>query len=594
MPGITAIVSKHLTGDENRQLGIMLDRMRYEPFYTVKTYQDVDLGVYAGIVALEGDFSDRMPVTRVSPGKALLFSGECFPVDPDPLQLYEEQGIGFLADLNGWFSGIAIDKSSRQIVIFNDRYASHKRVYVCETDSAWYFSSEAKALLAILPDCRELDLAALGEFFLCGCVLDNKTLFKGISLLPGGSAWTFTNGVLEKRAYFDPAKWEAQTPMEPEPFYDAFFARFSELVPRYFEGAQPVGMSLTGGMDTRMVIAARQPAPGELPCYTFGGMYRDSFDVKLAHQIAEVFEQSWQAIRVDRAFLDDFAQHAARSIMITDGLAPVNISDEVYINRAAREIAPVRLTGKFGSQLMRGLSLFRKQPLHEELFDGEFKPYLTQADDRFDTIKAQAPSNLSLILFRELPWHRHWAGSSVAEASQLTVRSPFLDNDLVELMYRSPGREIVGSDFQLRTIQAHDPRLLRIRTDKGLGGSAPPGLKALGGYGYQFFGLGDRLYNWEKMPHSLARLDSLFAWSNTYRIFIGRNLFRHYRKWFRDELSSYVKDILLDPITLQRPFWNRNVLQQYVEMHTTGQANYYIAIRKALTIELIHRILIAS
>ena len=137
---------------------------------------------------------------------------------------------------------------------------------------AFYFAGEAKAILAVLPELRRADPRGLGEFVAVGCVLENRSLFEGIQVLPPGSAWTFRNGSIERKAtYFQPQEWEQQTPLEPEAYYRELRDVFSRNLPRYFNGNQPIGMSLTGGMDTRAVMAWRKPGPGTLPCYTFGG-----------------------------------------------------------------------------------------------------------------------------------------------------------------------------------------------------------------------------------------------------------------------------------------------------------------------------------
>jgi len=55
--------------------------------------------------------------------------------------------------------------------------------------------------------------------------------------------------------------------------------RFLNILPRYFNSKEPIGMSLTGGLDIRMIMVCINQPPESLPCYTFGGMYRDSFDI---------------------------------------------------------------------------------------------------------------------------------------------------------------------------------------------------------------------------------------------------------------------------------------------------------------------------
>ena len=111
-------------------------------------------------------------------------------------------GYEFLEKLNGWFSGVLVDLREQKLVLFNDRYGVN-RIYYHENADGFYFSSEAKALLKILPDTRQLNPRSLGEVLCCEAVLQNRSLFSGISLLPEGSAWVFSWGQpVKKKAYF--------------------------------------------------------------------------------------------------------------------------------------------------------------------------------------------------------------------------------------------------------------------------------------------------------------------------------------------------------------------------------------------------------
>ena len=74
---------------------------------------------------------------------------------------------------------------------------------------ALYFASEAKALLKVLPQLRQARPPSLGEFFACGCVLQNRTLFPGHYTLTSRLVWTCAPGqAVRKEAYFDKQKWE--------------------------------------------------------------------------------------------------------------------------------------------------------------------------------------------------------------------------------------------------------------------------------------------------------------------------------------------------------------------------------------------------
>ncbi|OEU83886.1 MAG: hypothetical protein BA865_10360 [Desulfobacterales bacterium S5133MH4] len=92
------------------------------------------------------------------------------------------------------------------------------------------------------------------------------------------------------------------------------------ILPRYFAGG-PVGIGLTGGLDTRLIMACRNPKPGELPCYTFGGSYRDIFDVRIAPKVAAACGQSHKALRLDDGLLlKEYPSQVEKTTYISDGL----------------------------------------------------------------------------------------------------------------------------------------------------------------------------------------------------------------------------------------------------------------------------------
>ena len=62
-----------------------------------------------------------------------------------------------------------------------------------------------------------------------------------------------------------------------------------------------IGVSLTGGLDTRIIMAWRKAPAGSLPCYTFGSMYRENQDVYLARRVAEICGQPYQVVTVDES-----------------------------------------------------------------------------------------------------------------------------------------------------------------------------------------------------------------------------------------------------------------------------------------------------
>ena len=137
---------------------------------------------------------------------------------------------------------------------------------------------------------------------------------------------------------------------------------------------------------------------------------------------------------------------------------------ELYANHLAAEVAPVRLTGNYGSEIVRRHVAFRPGGITNELLAPELVPLARQANETYR--EEAAMDRLSFIVFKQVPWH-HYSRRSIEE-SQLRVRSPFLDNELVKLMYRCPERLRTSPELSLRMIAAGNPRLGRIPTDRGI------------------------------------------------------------------------------------------------------------------------------
>ena len=147
-----------------------------------------------------------------------------------------------MAELNGLFSGLLIDRRRARALLFNDRYGV-ERVYVHQTEHGTYFASEAKALLRVLPATRSFDDEGVAQFLTFGCPLEGRTLFRGIRILEGGSVWTFEGGSCRKRRYFTPAEWERQPALSAEDFQSEFQRSFKKSAPALSPRATPASGS---------------------------------------------------------------------------------------------------------------------------------------------------------------------------------------------------------------------------------------------------------------------------------------------------------------------------------------------------------------
>ena len=324
--------------------------MKHEPFYTSGMHSVLEMGIYAGWVAHENSFGASQPFFNERGDVVLLFSGECF-VDPEKrtglrqkghqlepaagswlVHLYEEEGDRFFEKLNGLFSGVLIDKRQSKAFLFNDRYGV-ERIYWHETEDAIYFASEAKAILSVIPETRAFDEQGVAEFLTFGCTLGQRTLFRSIPLLPGASVWSFENGKCQKRKYFSPAGWESQPALTPETFQARFQETFKRVLPRYFESDSRIGISLTAGLDSRMIMACLSKDEEKPLCYTFAGPRQDTLDARLAGRVAKAYGLEHRIFRLGADFFLNFASHTDRTVYITDGCVGPLSAHEIYLNR---------------------------------------------------------------------------------------------------------------------------------------------------------------------------------------------------------------------------------------------------------------------
>jgi asparagine synthase (glutamine-hydrolysing) len=610
MPGIVGLITQMPCAEAQRQLLRMVGATCHESFYGTGTWSDESLGLYVGWTARGKDFADSMPLFNEGKDVVLVFSGEEFPEPGVASRLKElghnlpaeglaylvhlyEQDSFFPAGLNGRFHGLLADRARGLVLLFNDRYGMH-RLYYYQGKNAFYFAAEAKAILAICPELRRLDLRGLGEFLTCGCVLENRTLYEGIQVLPPASAWVFRGRSLESRAgYFRPKDWEEQDQLEPESYYRALRQIFAQNLPRYFNGHEQIGISLTGGLDTRMIMAWRNAPARSLRCYTFGGPFRRCRDVGVAAQVARSCQQEFEVIPLGREFLSRFSYYAERTMYLTDGCAHVNQCADLYLNERAREIAPVRMTGNYGTEVLRWAPAFRAKNPAPGLFSPELSTHIDAAHSTYDLVRKTHP--VSFAVFRQAPWHHH--GLLALEQTQVSVRSPYLDNQLVQTVFRAPNaafarRDSKNIDLCLRLIAEGNAALRQIRTDRGIGG--PEGIASAVARRFQEFTFkAEYAYDYG-MPQWIASIDHMFSPLHLERLFLGRHKFTHYRVWYRDDLSGYVREMLLDPRSLSRPYLQRKTVERMVTEHLRGTRNFTTEIHNLLTLELVHRLFLDS
>jgi asparagine synthase (glutamine-hydrolysing) len=605
MPGIVGIISQRPADDCRRLVESMVASMEYEPFYDSGMHFVPEMGIYAGWVAHENSFAAGQVFFNEQRDIALIFSGECFAESEMHAELrqkghelgeargswlvhsYEEQGDQFFEKLNGVFSGLLIDKRQSKAFLFNDRYGL-ERIYFCETKDATYFAGEAKALLRILPQLRAFDERGVVQFLNYGCTLDWRSLFRGVHLLPGGSLWSFEGGSCRKKKYFSPESWVSQTPLSAESFESQFQETFKKILPRYFESNSKIGISLTGGLDGRMIMACRPHTAEEPVCYTFSGENGQTLDDLLAARVAKACDLEHRLLRIGPDFFSDFASHVDRTVNTTDGCFGALGAHEIYLNAQARQLAPVRLTGVFGGEILREVSTFKLVGISPQLTNPEFH---RNTDSLAGELAKGEVHPVTFAAFKEVPWKIF--GSVAACRSQVTFRTPYLDNEIVALAFQAPENLRTSIHATLSLVKNNSPRLSKIPTDMGEMGEAN-GLTAAARRIFAKVVCKIDYYNSEGLPDFLSALDPVLRSVSSGLGILGLHKYLPYRHWFRRELAGYLNDVLEDVRSRQSPVWNSDFVDHLANDHIAGRKNYVREINAVLTLHAVERLLIQN
>jgi asparagine synthase (glutamine-hydrolysing) len=160
----------------------------------------------------------------------------------------------------------------------------------------------------------------------------------------------------------------------------------------------------------------------------------------------------------------------------------------------------------------------------------------------------------------------------------------------VRTNYRAPQSALITNEMRLRLIAEGNPALRQIATDRASSSSRGVTNAVVNAYQELTF-KAEYAYDYG-MPQLASRADHLVSWLHLEQLFLGRHKYYHFRVWYRDALSKYVREMLLDERTLSRPYWDRRAVESVVRGHLDEGRNYTSEIHTLLTVELIHRLFI--
>lgn len=270
---------------------------------------------------------------------------------------YEEWGDSFTERLHGFFAFAIWDAGRRRLLLARDRIGK-KPLFVAHLADRFLFASELRALLAFWPGRPEVDPQALNDVLAVRHVLGRRTGLRGVEQLLPGERVVFEAGRLTRVRFWQPPVPEPCL-TDPEAAVAEFRSLFHQAVECRLESEVPLGVLLSGGIDSTAVLDAMSgQVTGGIKTFTVAFTREAESEARFARLAAQHFGTDHQEILLsERDLLDHVDQLLPRLDM---PLGDLSVLPTSLVSQVARQRVTVCLTGDGGDELFGGYTRYAR------------------------------------------------------------------------------------------------------------------------------------------------------------------------------------------------------------------------------------------
>jgi asparagine synthase (glutamine-hydrolysing) len=265
---------------------------------------------------------------------------------------YKEWGLDVFNHLNGMF-GLAIwDVRKRRLVLARDAFGI-KLVYYKLKNGKLFFGSEIRAIRAGDPGKADVDPVALNLCLRYRFTPSPLTIYGGISKLAPGTMLVVEGGSAQVRRWYR-FKPEPFDPMpSEEEAREELLAIYKRAVKRHLLSDVPVGLLLSGGVDSGLLLGLMNLEGERWPTFTigYGASFKDD-ELEDAAETAKIFSARHTSIEIDRA---TFEASLSRIVgCVEEPIAASSIVPMYFVSERARRDVKVALNGQGPDELFGG------------------------------------------------------------------------------------------------------------------------------------------------------------------------------------------------------------------------------------------------
>jgi asparagine synthase (glutamine-hydrolysing) len=288
------------------------------------------------------------------------------------LAAYAFWGTDCVARLNGMFVFAIHDARRQRLLIARDR-AGEKPLFYSLTDNVLRFASELKGLMASSMMERRIDPVALDCYLAFGFVPGSLCMLKGVNKLPPAHALTFDLEGAQLRVWRywhlpDPPREPRSSERADDSFVDALETLFEDAVRRQLVADVPVGVLLSGGVDSSLVTAMAARARSKVKTFTIRFPGHGTYDeTDHARLVAKHFGTEHLELEAHETTVDLLPQlaHQFDEPVVDSSMVPTYL-----VSQLVRQHCTVALGGDGGDELFGGYSHYSRLRWVEEKLGG--------------------------------------------------------------------------------------------------------------------------------------------------------------------------------------------------------------------------------
>ncbi len=525
------------------------------------------------------------------------------------VHLYEDYQEKCVEHLRGMFAFAIWDKKNQKLFLARDRLGK-KPLFYTIIDGSLIFSSEMKSILEILNTTPEIDIEAIDLYLTYQYIPGPGTIFKSIKRLqPAHTLICNKTGNIKIERYWD-INFTNKTKLSFSEASQKIKEILIESTKLRLISDVPLGAFLSGGHDSTIIVGLMsQLQDRPVKTFSIGFEDQDFSELKYAKIVAKRFNTEHNEFVVKPQFIEILPKiiwHYDQPFADTSALP------SYYVANITKKYVTVALNGDGGDENFAGYLRYKALKgskyfsLPFQILGKEFTEKFSSLVPHTETSKPKSKFRYMYRLMsalaeppqtRNVLWHCFFDNKTkyriYSENTKALLNQKNAYDYLEKTFLNAPADDILDKAFYT-DIMTYLPECLLVKMDIACMANSLEARSPFLDHNLIEF-TATLPSNW-KLHHFTTK----YILKETFKDIIPEEILTRGKqgfgtpvgKWFKEELKNYIKEILLEPRSIKRGYFEPSQLKELIDEHITGKNDHGYKLWALLVLELWHRIFI--